>query len=113
MGIGEDLLEPYGRFVAKVSLDAVDALADRPRAKYIVVTAITPTPLGEGKTTTTIGLAQGMKHIGKRATAAIRQSMLEGCAAFRKSCAVITPEACARRAMSNMLLPSGTLTSTK
>ena len=76
MGIGEDLLEPYGRYVAKVSLDAVDALADRPRARYIVVTAITPTPLGEGKTTTTIGLAQGMKHIGKRATAAIRQSSM-------------------------------------
>ena len=60
MGIGEDLLEPYGRYVAKVSLDAVGALADRPRARYVVVTAITPTPLGEGKTTTTIGLAQGM-----------------------------------------------------
>ena len=60
MGIGEDLLEPYGRYVAKVSLDAVDALADRPRARYVVVTAITPTPLGEGKTTTTLGLAQGM-----------------------------------------------------
>ncbi|HEY5110355.1 MAG TPA: formate--tetrahydrofolate ligase, partial [Acidimicrobiales bacterium] len=76
MGIGEDLLEPYGRYVAKISLDATDALADRPRAKYIVVTAVTPTPLGEGKTTTTIGLAQGMKHIGKRATAAIRQSSM-------------------------------------
>ena len=76
MGIGEDQLEPYGRYVAKVSLDAVDALADRPRARYIVVTAITPTPLGEGKTTTTIGLAQGMKKIGKRATSAIRQSSM-------------------------------------
>jgi formate--tetrahydrofolate ligase len=76
MGIGEDLLEPYGRYIAKVSLDAVGALAERPRARYIVVTAITPTPLGEGKTTTTIGLAQGFKHIGKRATAAIRQSSM-------------------------------------
>jgi formate--tetrahydrofolate ligase len=76
MGIGEDQLEPYGRYVAKVSLDAVDTLADRPRARYIVVTAITPTPLGEGKTTTTIGLAQGMKKIGRRATAAIRQSSM-------------------------------------
>ena len=76
MGIGEDQLEPYGRYVAKVSLDAVDTLADRPRARYIVVTAITPPPLGEGKTTTTIGLAQGMKHIGRRATAAIRQSSM-------------------------------------
>jgi formate--tetrahydrofolate ligase len=76
MGIGEELLEPYGRYVAKVSLDAVDALADRPRARYVVVTAITPTPLGEGKTTTTLGLAQGMAHIGRRATAAIRQSSM-------------------------------------
>ena len=76
MGIGEDLLDPYGRYVAKVSLDAVELLADRPRAKYVVVTAVTPTPLGEGKTTTTIGLAQGMKHIGKQATAAIRQSSM-------------------------------------
>jgi formate--tetrahydrofolate ligase len=76
MGIGEDLLQPYGRYVAKVSLDAIDALADRPRAKYVVVTAVTPTPLGEGKTTTTIGLAQGMSHIGRRATAAIRQSSM-------------------------------------
>ena len=76
MGIGEDLLEPYGRNIAKISLDAVGALADRPRARYIVVTAVTPTPLGEGKTTTTIGLAQGFKHIGKRATAAIRQSSM-------------------------------------
>jgi formate--tetrahydrofolate ligase len=59
MGIGEHLLQPYGRYVAKVSLDAIDALRDRPRARYIVVTAVTPTPLGEGKTTTTIGLAQG------------------------------------------------------
>jgi len=76
MGIGEDLLQPYGRHVAKVSLDVVGALGHRPRARYIVVTAVTPTPLGEGKTTTTIGLAQGMKHIGKRATAAIRQSSM-------------------------------------
>ena len=76
IGIGEDLLQPYGRYVAKVSLEAVGALADRPRARYVVVTAVTPTPLGEGKTTTTIGLAQGMKHIGRRATAAIRQSSM-------------------------------------
>src|SRR6187402_1774259 len=61
MGIGEHLLEPYGRELAKISLDAIDELADRPRAKYVVVTAITPTPLGEGKTTTTVGLGQAMK----------------------------------------------------
>jgi formate--tetrahydrofolate ligase len=76
IGIGTDLLEPYGEFVAKIKLDAIAALAPRPTAKYVVVTAVTPTPLGEGKTTTTIGLAQGMRHIGKRATAAIRQASM-------------------------------------
>src|SRR5690349_15329804 len=67
MGIGEHLLEPYGRELAKISLDAIDELADRPKAKYVVVTAITPTPLGEGKTTTTVGLGQAMRHVGKNA----------------------------------------------
>jgi formate--tetrahydrofolate ligase len=76
IGIRPDLLEPYGRFVAKIKLDAIADLAPRPTAKYVVVTAVTPTPLGEGKTTTTIGLAQGMRHIGKRATAAIRQASM-------------------------------------
>jgi formate--tetrahydrofolate ligase len=73
MGIGEHLLEPYGRNVAKIRLEAIDDLAHRPRARYIVVTAITPTPLGEGKTTTTVGLGQAMKHIGKQAVISIRQ----------------------------------------
>src|ERR1700693_634636 len=72
-GIPEGLLEPYGEYVAKVSLDAIEALSDRPRARYVVVTAITPTPLGEGKTTTTLGLGQAMRHVGKQATVAIRQ----------------------------------------
>ena len=76
MGIGPDLLEPYGNDVAKVSLDAVEALADRPRARYVVVTAVTPTPLGEGKTTTTVGLGQAMACIGRRATIAIRQASM-------------------------------------
>ncbi len=73
MGLPEHLWEPYGREIGKVSLDAIDELSDRPPAKYILVTAITPTPLGEGKTTTSIGLAQGFGHIGKRATLALRQ----------------------------------------
>jgi formate--tetrahydrofolate ligase len=73
MGIGEHLLIPYGEQVAKIKLDAIAELADRPRAKYVVVSAITPTPLGEGKTTTTVGLGQAMRHIGKQATIAIRQ----------------------------------------
>jgi formate--tetrahydrofolate ligase len=75
-GIPEGLLEPYGEYVAKVSLDAIEALSDRPRARYVVVTAITPTPLGEGKTTTTLGLGQAMRHIDKRATIAIRQASM-------------------------------------
>jgi formate--tetrahydrofolate ligase len=73
MGLREGLLEPYGENVAKIKLDAIDELADRPRARYVVVTAITPTPLGEGKTTTTVGLGQAFRHIGKTATIAIRQ----------------------------------------
>jgi formate--tetrahydrofolate ligase len=65
MGLGAEELRPYGDDVAKVKLSAVDALAGRPRAKYVLVTAITPTPLGEGKTTVTIGLGQAMSHIGR------------------------------------------------
>ena len=75
-GIPVEMLEPYGAGAAKISLDAIEALADRPRARYVVVTAITPTPLGEGKTTTTVGLGQGFGHINKRATIAIRQPSL-------------------------------------
>jgi formate--tetrahydrofolate ligase len=72
-GIPIELLEPYGAGAAKVKLEAIDAMADRPRAKYVVVSAITPTPLGEGKTTTTVGLGQAFQHIGSSATIAIRQ----------------------------------------
>ena len=73
MGLAESLLEPYGRHVAKIDLGAIEALKDRPKAKYVVVTAVTPTPLGEGKTTTTVGLGQAFRHIGSSATIAIRQ----------------------------------------
>jgi formate--tetrahydrofolate ligase len=76
MGIEPDLLEHHGRHVAKVDLRAIEALADRPRAKYVIVTAITPTPLGEGKTTTTVGLGQAMQVIGRQATIAIRQASM-------------------------------------
>ena len=76
MGVGQHLLEPYGDAVAKIKLEAIEELADRPPAKYVVVSAITPTPLGEGKTTTTVGLGQAFKHIGKRATVAIRQASM-------------------------------------
>ncbi len=76
MGLGPELLEPYGSHVAKVRLDAVEALARRPRARYVVVTAVTPTPLGEGKTTTTVGLGQALACVGRQATIAIRQASM-------------------------------------
>jgi formate--tetrahydrofolate ligase len=73
MGIGEHLLEPYGSDVAKIRLDAIEELSDRPKAKYVVVTAVTPTPLGEGKTTTAVGLGQAMQCVGKNAVLTLRQ----------------------------------------
>ncbi len=76
MGIPADLLEPYGKYVAKINLDAIETLKKRRKARYVVMSAITPTPLGEGKTTTTVGLAQAMHHIGKKATMSIRQASM-------------------------------------
>ena len=73
MGLSPDHLEMYGRSVAKIDLDAVGDITSLPKGKYVVVTAITPTPLGEGKTTTSVGLAQAMKHVGKRGLLALRQ----------------------------------------
>jgi formate--tetrahydrofolate ligase len=73
MGIAADHLEPYGKSLAKIDLAAIEDLKDRPKGKYVVVTAITPTPLGEGKTTTTVGLGQAMKHIGKKSVISLRQ----------------------------------------
>lgn len=73
MGLSPDHLEMYGRSVAKIDLDAVGDITSRPKGKYVVVTAITPTPLGEGKTTTSVGLAQAMKHVGQRGLLALRQ----------------------------------------
>ena len=73
MGLAPEDIERHGDHLAKVKLSAIDRLKDQPAAKYILVTAITPTPLGEGKTTTTVGLAQAMNRIGKRTSLAIRQ----------------------------------------
>ena len=74
MGLEPDRdLEHYGPHVAKIKLEALEHLRDRPNAKYVDVTAITPTPLGEGKSTTTVGIGQAMKHIGKRAVITVRQ----------------------------------------
>jgi formate--tetrahydrofolate ligase len=73
LGIDASWLVPYGRFVAKVDPAVADTMADRPRGKYVVVTAITPTPLGEGKTTTSVGLAQGLAHVGRTSVLTLRQ----------------------------------------
>ncbi|MFN2302865.1 MAG: formate--tetrahydrofolate ligase, partial [Anaerolineales bacterium] len=74
LGLLPDELKPYGKYIAKVSPKVLDRLADVPNGKYVDVTAITPTPLGEGKTTTTIGLSQALgAHLGKRVITAIRQ----------------------------------------
>ncbi len=76
LGIDEDELELYGKTKAKISLSVMKRLAGRPSGKYVDVTAITPTPLGEGKTTTTIGLSMALNRIGARTIAAIRQPSL-------------------------------------
>ncbi len=76
LGIAPSFLEPYGEGVAKIRLGAIDALAGRPKAKYVVVTAVTPTPLGEGKTVTTIGLGDGLRRIGRRPVLTLRQGSM-------------------------------------
>ena len=76
LGIGAEHLVPYGHTKAKVSLDYVKTLAGRPDGKLILVTAINPTPAGEGKTTTTVGLTDALNHIGKRAMACLREPSL-------------------------------------
>src|ERR1700687_1704343 len=73
LGIAEEHLESYGRYKAKLSLDYVDGLRSRPNGKLILVTAISPTPAGEGKTTTTVGLADGLNRIGKKAIICLRE----------------------------------------
>jgi methylenetetrahydrofolate dehydrogenase (NADP+)/methenyltetrahydrofolate cyclohydrolase/formyltetrahydrofolate synthetase len=73
VGLTEDDLDLHGKYKAKVHLDVLDRLADRPNGKYIDVTAITPTPLGEGKTVTTIGVSQGLAYLGKKVFTCIRQ----------------------------------------
>ena len=73
LGIADELLEPYGRDKAKVRLEALEKTSGKPPGKLILVSAITPTPAGEGKTTTSIGLAQGLRKVGKNAILALRQ----------------------------------------
>ena len=76
LGISEEHLEPYGHYKAKISLDYIDSLHDRPDGKLILVTAISPTPPGEGKTTTTVGLGDALNHIGKKTIIALREPSL-------------------------------------
>lgn len=76
MGLGEDEIELYGKYKAKITLDVLARLGERPNGKYIDVTAITPTPLGEGKTVTTVGLGQALNKIGKNCVTCIRQPSL-------------------------------------
>jgi formate--tetrahydrofolate ligase len=76
LGLKHEEIDPYGRHMAKMSLSAIDRLASRPDGKLIVVTGITPTPLGEGKTTTAIGLAQGLCRLGVKAGVTVRQPSL-------------------------------------
>src|SRR6185436_12770458 len=73
LGIPEESLEPYGHYKAKVSLDYVNSLKDKPNGKLILVTAISPTPAGEGKTTTTVGLGDALNLIGKKAVICLRE----------------------------------------
>ncbi|KQW69584.1 formate--tetrahydrofolate ligase [Methylibium sp. Root1272] len=76
LGIADEHLEPYGHYKAKLSLDYVDSLKDRPNGKLILVTAISPTPAGEGKTTTTVGLGDALNRIGKKALVCLREPSL-------------------------------------
>src|SRR5689334_17286666 len=76
LGIAEEHLEPYGHYKAKVSLKYLDSLKDRKDGKLILVTAMTPTPAGEGKTTTTVGLGDALNHIGKKAVICLREPSL-------------------------------------
>jgi len=76
LGIDDEHLEPYGHYKAKLSLDCVDSLKDKPDGKLILVTAISPTPAGEGKTTTTVGLGDALNRIGKKALICLREPSL-------------------------------------
>lgn len=76
LGLSPDELQPYGRHKGKINLSALERLKDKPSGRYILVTAINPTPLGEGKTTTSIGLAMGLSRVGQRAVVTLRQPSL-------------------------------------
>lgn len=79
LGIGEEDIELYGRYKAKLSMNLIKRVQDKPDGKLILVTAITPTPAGEGKSTTTVGLAQGLAKIGQKVIVALREPSLGPC----------------------------------
>lgn len=79
LGISEEDIELYGRYKAKLSMDLIKRVQDKPDGKLILVTAITPTPAGEGKSTTTVGLAQGLAKIGQKVIVALREPSLGPC----------------------------------
>ncbi|HZK49041.1 MAG TPA: formate--tetrahydrofolate ligase [Thermoleophilia bacterium] len=76
LGLGQDDIDLYGKYKAKIHLDVLDRLADKPNGKLILCTAITPTPAGEGKTTTNVGLSQGLAKIGKSVVTTLREPSL-------------------------------------
>src|SRR3979411_1318255 len=76
LGIEAENLDPYGHYKAKLSMDFIKSLQSRPNGKLILVSAITPTPAGEGKTTTTVGLTDALNHIGKKAMLCLREPSL-------------------------------------
>jgi formate--tetrahydrofolate ligase len=79
LGIPDDAVSPYGKYKAKISLDYIRSLSSRPNGKLVLVTAVTPTPAGEGKTTTTVGLGDALNHIGKKAMICLREASLGPC----------------------------------
>src|SRR5436305_4773049 len=76
LGVAAENLDPYGHYKAKVSMDYIKSLQSKPDGKLILVTAISPTPAGEGKTTTTVGLTDALNHIGKKAICCLREQSL-------------------------------------
>ena len=79
VGIRAEELEPYGRYKAKITLDIFERLQNQPDGKLVLVTAITPTPAGEGKTTVTTGLGQAMNRLGQKAIIALREPSMGPC----------------------------------
>ena len=76
LGIPEAAISPFGHYKAKIALEYIDSLKTKPDGKLILVTAISPTPAGEGKTTTTVGLGDALNHIGKKAVICLREPSL-------------------------------------